>query len=98
MRLVIPVEEGTCPSARILYGTKTVRIAGSILERLELRLAERIIVGGVGTGVAGAHTEVVQQQRQRLGAHRAAVVGVQDERVALDTLTRAGGFDQVFGK
>jgi len=38
--------------------------------------------------VARAHTEVVQQQRQRLGVHRAAVVGVQDELFALDTLTK----------
>jgi hypothetical protein len=46
----------------------------------------RVVVAHVQTGVALGHTEVREQEGNRLGGHRGAAIGVDGELVALNTL------------
>ena len=48
MLLVVPAEEGAEPSARMHFAEKASGIVGLILECLELRFAEGVVIGYVG--------------------------------------------------
>ena len=60
--------------------------AGAGLERLELGLGIRVVVGGVGPAMTLGDPEVGEQERGRRGAHRAAPIGVDGERARSDAL------------
>ena len=77
MVVVVPSEEGSRPSPSIVNGGETLRIIGAILHGLELRLAERVVVGSVRAAVAFGDAQINQQLAQGLALHRAAVVSVQ---------------------
>src|SRR4051812_13272321 len=62
---VVPVEEVLAEGTRVFDGAETPGKLRSILERLEVRLRIRVVVGAVRSGVALGHPEVSQQQRHR---------------------------------
>ena len=58
---------------------KRVGEVGSVLQGLEVRLAEGVVVAGVGSAVGLGDPQVGEQQGDRLGLHAGATVGVQRE-------------------
>ena len=71
---------------------------GPVLQGLELGLGERVVVGDVRAGVGLGDAEVGEQERDRLGGHRGAAVGVDGQLVAADALLGAGLADQHLGQ
>ena len=69
-----------------------------VFQRLELRLGVRVVVGDVRAGMGLRDPEVGQQQRDRLGGHRGAPVGVNGELAAADALLGAGRLDELLGQ
>jgi hypothetical protein len=60
-----------------------------VIQRLELRFAERVVVGDVRAGVRLGDAEVGEQERHRFGGHRRAAAGVDGQLVAADRLPGA---------
>ncbi len=69
-----------------------------VLQGLELRFGVRVVVGDVRAGVGLGDAQVGQQQRDRLGRHGAAAVGVQAELAAGDALLGARLRDELVGQ
>lgn len=92
--VVIPLEEGTVVRDGRADVVETAREVGTVLERLELRLGERVVVGDVRPRVALRHAQVGEELRERLGAHRCTAILVQRERTGLDAVLRAGFGDE----
>ena len=72
--------------------------AGPVLERLEVRLGEGVVGRGVRPAVRLGDAEVGEQERDGLGGHRAAAVGVERELPAADLLLWQRLGDQLFGE
>jgi len=64
---VVPVEEVAAEGARVLHGAEALGKVRPVLECLELRFAERVVVGDVGPGVRLGDAEVGHQERDWLG-------------------------------
>ena len=69
-----------------------------VLERLELRLGEWIVVGHLGAAERADHPEIGQQLRGALARHRCAAVGVQGQHLGLNALFVAGLLDEPTGQ
>ena len=93
--VVVPGEEflAVCPGG--LDRGEPGGEAGPVLEGLELRLGVRVVVGHVRAAVGLGDAEVGEQQRDRLGGHGAAAVGVEAELAAGDALFGAGRGDEL---
>ncbi len=89
MLVVVPAEEELEPATRVQHAREDARVVGLVLERLELRLAEGVVVGHVGSTEAMVDAERGQQLRQRVALHRGAAVGVHDE-AGLDAVAGDG--------
>src|SRR5207244_11009089 len=63
MLVVVPGEEVAAEAAPVFERTETVREAGPVLEGLELRLGEWVVVRDVRPRVALGDAEVGEQQR-----------------------------------
>jgi hypothetical protein len=61
--LVVPIEELAEERAGLLERVETFRRSGAILEGLELRLGEGVVVGDAGSAVAGGDAEVAVEER-----------------------------------
>jgi hypothetical protein len=72
--------------------------ARPVFQRLELGLGVRVVVADVRAAVGLGDAEVGEQQRHRLGGHRAAAVGVDGELAGRDALLRRGRGDQLLGQ
>src|ERR1700724_2862148 len=82
----------------MVQGTKPVREAGTVLERLELALRERIVVADVWTTDRLGYPQIGQRLRQRLGCHGCTPVGMQGQGVGVDALLGSGFPDEVLGQ
>ena len=69
-----------------------------VLQGLELRLGERIVIGHLGAAQRARDPEVGEQLRGALARHRRPAVGVQCEELGPDALFVTGLFDQCFGQ
>jgi hypothetical protein len=78
--VVVVSEEHLAEGAGAGQGSELARKGRAVLERLELRFAERIVVGDVRAGMALADVQVGKQHGDRLGRHRGAAVGVNGVR------------------
>jgi len=78
----------------MLLGAAAWREIGAVLQRLELRLGERVVVGDVRPRVALGDREVGQQEGHRLGCHRRTAISVQGELVRRDAVAPAGLVDE----
>lgn len=91
---VVPREEPLAEGPRVLDRAEQIREAGPVLEGLEVGLGIRIVVARVRPAVALDDAEVGKQERDRLGVHRAAPIGVGRERVPADSLLDHGVGDE----
>lgn len=66
-----------------------------VLHGLELRLAERIVVGGVRSAVAVGNPQVDQQLAQGLTFHRSAIVSMKGELVRLNAVFLGSFIDKL---
>lgn len=83
---------------RVNEGAEAFGEVGTILERLELRLGERIVVRDVGPGMRRRDAQIGQEQRHRLGGHRAAPIGVDGQLARKVPLSRAARRDESLGE
>ena len=79
MRVVVPGEEVAAEAAPVFERTETAREAGPVLEGLELRLGEWVVVRDVRPRVALGDAEVGEQQRDGLRRDRRAAVRMHGE-------------------
>src|SRR5581483_9948237 len=92
---VVPVEEPPAEVARVLEGAEAVRELRSILERLELRLRVRVVVGDVGPAVRLGDAEIREEKPDGLRGHGGTAIGVERELTRQDLLLRAGLGDEL---
>ncbi len=71
---VIPGEEALAEAAAVLDATKAVWEIGTVLERLEPRLGERVVIACIRPAVGLCHPQVGQKQCHRLGSQWSAVI------------------------
>jgi hypothetical protein len=95
---VVPVQQVAAAAARMLGRAETVRELGPVLQGLELRLGERVVVRDVRPRVGLGDPEVGQHERHRLRDHRCAAIGVHGELARLDLLPLTALGDQLLGK
>jgi hypothetical protein len=81
MIMVVPAEEPVAEHPRVLDAAEAVGEVRPVLQGLELRLGVGVVVRAVRPGVALGHAQVGEQERHRLGGHRAAAVGVDGQLV-----------------
>ena len=94
MFVVVPMEEGSAVSTGVLDGAEPVGEVRSVFQGLELGLREGVVVGDVGARVGLGDPEIGEQQRDRLGLHRGAAVGVQGQLSGADAVAFAGVLDE----
>jgi hypothetical protein len=97
MIMVVPGEELVAEHPGVFDAAEPLREVRRV-QRLELGLGVRVVVGAVRPGVAFGDAEVGEQEGDRLGGHRGAAVGVQGELVAADALLADRLGDQPFGE
>lgn len=68
------------------------------LQGVEVRLAEGVVIAGVGPAVGLGDAQVGEEQGDRLGLHAGAAVGVQSELAGADVLFVAGLGDKLLGQ
>ena len=85
-------------SPGILDCAEALREVGPVLEGLELRLREGVVVRDMGPAVRLGHAEIGEQERDGLRGHRRAAVGMDRQLIAADLLARARLVDEAFGQ
>src|SRR5262249_23919417 len=85
-----PREEDVAVGAGVLDRAEACRECWAVLQRLELRLRERVVVGDVRPGVSLRHTEVGEEKSNGLGSHCRTPVGVDGELPGVDALPGTG--------
>ena len=77
--VVVPGEEALAERAPVFERAEAIRELRTVLQGLELRFRERVVVGDVGAAVGLGDAEVGQEQRHGLVRHRRAAVGMDRE-------------------
>src|SRR6202171_156427 len=98
MLLVVPREELLAVHARRLDRGEPAGEVGPVLQRLELRLAERVVVGDVRSRMRLGDAEIGEQECHRFGGHRLAAVSVDGQLLTANCLLGAGLADQHIGQ
>lgn len=80
MLFVVPLEEALAVSAGFFDAAEALGEVRAVLQGLELRLREGVVVGDVGAAVGLGHIEVHQQFCHKLGSHAGPAVGMDRER------------------
>jgi len=93
--VVVPREESTAMNASMLDVREMRRKVRAVLERLELRLAEGVVVGDVGPREALGHAEIAIQLRDGLRRHRRSAIGVNRQLRRIDALANDRFFDHL---
>ncbi len=88
MGVVVPSEEVLAERTGVLEGLKAGRKVGLVFQGLELRFGVWVVIADMGPAVAFGDTEICEQQRHGLGAHRGTAVGMQGELPAGDALSQ----------
>src|SRR5215472_8539323 len=86
MLAVVPGEEALAEAAGVVQRAEALGKGRAVLERLELALRERVVVGDPRPAQAAAHAELGEQAHQGFGLHRRAAVGMNRQRTRRDTL------------
>ena len=95
---VVPLEEWTAEYPGIHGGSESIGELRVVLQRLELALRERVIVGHMRPAVALADPKIGQQQGRGLGFHGRATVGMKDQLSGADSLLRACLLNELLGQ
>ena len=96
--MVVPPEELAAVGAGVLDVVEPLGELGPVLQGLEVRLRVGVVAGGVRATVRLDDAEVGEEERQWLGAHRAAAVGVQGQHLGGDLLLLGRLLDQRLGE
>ena len=91
---VVPGEERTAEGGRGRDVVEPPGEAGVVLQGLELRLGEGVVVTDLGTAERAGHPEVGQQLRGALAGHRCPAIRMQRQRLGFDALLEAGLLDE----
>jgi hypothetical protein len=78
MVLIVPSEEAAAERFG-MDATEVPRKLRLVFHGFEVAFRERIVVGGVRSAVRVGDTEIDEQQRGGLGAHRTAAIGLQSK-------------------
>src|SRR5438874_1702351 len=99
---VVPVDETRDPLASLLdAGEAARRILRAVLEGLEQRLDERVVVGHARSAERRHDAEALQRRQHRRALHRAAVVRVKHPTAQVEAGAGAGltnALDECRGK
>ena len=93
MPVVVPIEKCAAVGTRLYDRAEAIGEIGSILERLEMRLRERIVIGDVRPAEALVHAEVVVELGHRLRGHGGIAIGVDRDWAGDDAFAPKGGLD-----
>ena len=91
---VVPGEERTAEGGCGRDVVEPPGEAGVVLQGLELRLGEGVVVTDLGTAERAGHPEVGQQLRGALAGHRCPAIRMQRQRLGFDALLEAGLLDE----
>src|ERR1700677_3942720 len=94
MLVVVPGEELATKCPCLFDVIEALREIRSILQRLELRLRIRVIVGDVRPRMAPGHAQIGKEKGDGLGGHRAAAIRMNGEGVRKNALTGRGLLEQ----
>jgi len=95
---VVPAEEPLAVQPSGLDRGELLREVGPVFERLELRLGVRVVVGDMWSRVGLGDAEIGEQERDRLGGHRGAAVGMDRQLARSNPLLGKGLLDQYLGQ
>jgi hypothetical protein len=98
MLVVVPMRERLHERPDVLLGAEAPGEVAVVLDGLELRLGERVVVADPRAAVAAHYVQLGQQLQHRLGGHRRAAVRVQGELSRGDAVLLAGAEDQFPGQ
>ena len=90
MFVVVSAEEPLAVGSAILDAAEAPGEVGTVLQGLELRLGERVVVRGVRPAVGLGELQIDQQRGDGLRAHAGAAIGVQRQGVRGDVVLRDG--------
>jgi Enoyl-(Acyl carrier protein) reductase len=79
MFFVVPTKKSLRESATVLNAAEAVGKLGTIFHGAELTLRVGVVIGNVRTAMGLGHSQVGQEESNRLGAHRGATIGMQGE-------------------
>ncbi len=94
----VPAEERSAVPPSVLDGPEALRKTGLILQGLEVRFGERVVVGGVQPRERLGDPQIRQQQGDGLAGHRGAAISVGRELARRDALPTAGLLDELRGQ
>jgi hypothetical protein len=94
----VPGEEDVAVGARVLDGAEPLRKRRPVLQRLELGLRERVVVGDMRVGMGFGHAQVGKQKGDGLRGHRRPALGVDGQLITGDPLPGAGLADEPLGE
>jgi hypothetical protein len=94
---VVPREEVVAVGAGVLDGAEPPWEGGPVLQRLELRFGEWVVVGDVGAAMRLRDPQVGEQQRDGLRGHGRPAISVDGELVAGDALARSRLMNEPLG-
>ena len=95
---VVPGEKDVAVGPRVLDRTEPLGEGRPLLQRLELRLRERVVVGDVWACMSLGHAEIGEQKGDGLRGHRWPAICVDGELSAVDALAGARLADEPFGE
>ena len=91
---VIPLQQLSRERLRVLEAAQARRKARRVLDRFELALRVRIVIGDMGARMRLGHPQIYEQLGHALAGHRRAPVGMDCELFAPHLMGEAGRKDQ----
>src|SRR5437588_2418442 len=95
---VVPLEKLLAEGAAVLNAAKAIRKIRSVLQGSELAFRIWVVVGNIRSAVALGDTQVGHQERDRLGFHDPAAVGMNGELASRNLVLADGFFDELLGQ
>ncbi len=94
MVVVVPREADLAMGPGVLDGAEALGAVRSVLPGVEVRLAEGVVIAGVGSAVGLGDPQVGEQAGHRLGLPAGAAVGVSGELARAEARFGAGRADE----
>ncbi len=95
---VVPGEERATEGDGRFDVLEAIGKAGMVLQGLELRLGERIVIGHPGSAQRARYPKIGEQLRGAFARHRRPAVGMKRQHLRLDALLVTGLLDQTTGQ
>ena len=96
MLVVVPTDELLHPGAAMFATSEAFGIVRLVLERLELCLAEGVVIGDVGATEAASDTQGGEEVSECRALHGRAAIGMHDELTRNDAMAVEGFGEQEF--